>query len=494
MNESIRQKILASPQLPTLPAIAVEVLDLAQQDEVDVAQISKTIGRDPALAAKVLKTANSSFYGQTQAVATMGRALLVLGLQSVKTLVLSFSLLPTLQRGASDGFDATAFWRRTLHAATAARLLARRVGNVPEEESFLATLLADIGVLVLSRAYGAEYDAVHAAARSHDELAKAERAAFGVTHAEAGALLAETWRLPPVLVEPIARHIAPGCTPDPQLKRIAQVVGLAGRCADVFVDGVPEPAVVDVRAELERTFAIRAADADALLADVAAATREIATLFEVNLGAGVDLDAVLKRASETLVDLTLRSQQQASTLVQQNEALKVRASTDRLTTLANRAQFDDEIDAEFARTDCPDNTFALVMIDVDKFKSVNDRFGHDVGDAVLARVGAILRAHARPSDLAARFGGEELALLLRDTSRASAAQIAERLRAAVAAAPIPAGSHPIPVPISVGVACVEPGSPLTQPAHLVKAADLAMYKAKHSGRNNVKVFALARAA
>ena len=489
MTDEIRKKLLASSQLPTLPAIAVEVLELAQCEEVDLAQIAKTISRDPALTARILKTVNSSFYGRAHAVSTVSHALVLLGLQAVKTLVLGFSLVPTLMASKRAGsFDRMTYWRRTLHTATAARLLAVRAGiAAQQEEAFLAALLADVGVLVLDRVLGDEYGTVHAHATSHANLASLEDAAFGVSHPEVARLLVEQWQLPPLLVEPIAFHHAPTAASSPPLAKLSAIVGLAGRCGDVFVDAEPDEAVCQVRAEFARLLAPTSADADALLAEIAVSTREVATLFEVNVGATIDLDAVLKRANDTLVDFTLRSQARATELAEQNAVLKTRATTDRLTGLANRARFDEVMAEHFAAAE---GVLSLVMFDVDRFKSVNDRHGHDAGDAVLTHLGTILRQLTRPSDLAARYGGEELALVLPKTTRADASQIAERLRLAVANAPAQCGTITIPLTVSLGVATREPGSPLREPAHLIKAADLAMYKAKHSGRNNVKVFAL----
>ena len=496
MNEAIRQTILSSTQLPTLPAIAVDVLEMAQRAEVDLGEIARTISRDPALSARLLKTVNSSFYGRSHAVATISHALVILGLQAVKTLVLGFSLVPALSKEKAGAFDHMGYWRRSIYAATAARLLATRLGlQAQQEEAFLATLLADIGMLVLDRAVGKQYgDAIAAAGGSHAALFEAERATLGIDHAEAAALLAENWRLPPVLIEPIAFHHAPARASAP-LARLAQLVGAAGRCADVFVDADAGAAANACRVDLEASFKMSAADADVLLGEIATATREAAALFEINLGKTIDLAAVLKQANETLVEFTLASQMKASALAEQNEVLKQKAIVDRLTGLANRARFDEVLAEQFARATAVGGgapPLSLVMIDVDKFKSVNDQHGHDGGDAVLAAMGKLLNAAVREcgDDCAARYGGEELALVLPNTPRAAAATIAERLRQAVEANVVQSGATTLRVTISLGVATVEAGSPFRLPAHLIKAADLAMYKAKHSGRNNVKVFSL----
>jgi diguanylate cyclase (GGDEF)-like protein len=130
------------------------------------------------------------------------------------------------------------------------------------------------------------------------------------------------------------------------------------------------------------------------------------------------------------------------------------------------------------------------MLDLDKFKTVNDRYGHQTGDQVLRAIGALLKSAARAQDLAARYGGEEMVLVLPGTTRPTAAAVAESIRRAIAAKPIKCGNAALPVTASLGVATFEPGGPLRESGHLLKAADMGVYAAKSAGRNCVKIFAL----
>jgi two-component system, cell cycle response regulator len=491
MNEQLISRIRQCPNLPSLPAIALQVLDLAQRAEVDITEIARVISKDPALSSKILRTVNSSFYGRSQHVSTVSHSLVILGLQSVKTLVLGFSLVSNLSKTKSKGFKHIAYWRRSIFAATAARTIAARIHLVQQEEAFLVALLMDIGMLVLDQVLGEQYGAVIDAAPSHEMLAAAEEQALQLNHAEVGRLLAEQWKLPPILTVPMAAHHDPKVLKDPSLKKLAELVNVAGRCADVFVDENAAPAIAHVRTLCKEHFGMD--DADALLSEIGGRTKEVATLFEINIGGASEYDAILKRANETLVEITLQSQQLFSTLKQQNKQLKVAASTDALTALANRAHFDIFLAEHFDRAMMTGTPLALLLMDVDKFKSVNDKFGHPAGDQVLRVLGKLLRSAAKPHELAARYGGEEIALILPGTTRAAAAKTAEIIRRAIEAKPVTFDKHSIPVTASIGVAVFEPGCPFRQVAQLVKAADLAVYNAKHSGRNCVKVFSLSPA-
>lgn len=476
----------------------MQVLQLAQKADVDIAEIARIISRDPALSSKILRTVNSSFYGRSQHVSTVSHALVILGLQSVKTLVLGFSLVTNLMKNnKGKGFKHLSYWKRSIYAATAARTLAAKVGLVQQEEAFLAALLTDIGMLVLDQVLGEEYGDLHSRLQSHEDLGAAEQQMLGMTHAEVGGILANQWKLPPLLTTPILCHHSPDKVTDPALRKLTELARLAGRCADVFVDELPAQAITDVRLWCKTQFQLNEPDCDTLLDEIGTRTREVASLFEINIGSATNYEAILKKANEALVEITLQSQQQATTLKQQantlqqiNQQLKRQATTDTLTGLSNRARLDQFLADQLAQALLQRKPLALLLLDLDRFKLVNDKYGHPAGDEVLRSLGRLLATATRSQDLAARYGGEELVLILPGTARATAAAIAESIRRAIASRPIPYGEIMLPVTTSIGVAVFEPDGPLRHAAHLLKAADLAVYAAKHAGRNCVRVFAL----
>jgi diguanylate cyclase (GGDEF)-like protein len=490
MNEQLIQKIRQCPSLPSLPSIAVQVLDLAQKADVDIAEIARIISKDPALSSKILRTVNSSFYGRSQHVSTISHALVILGLQSVKTLVLGFSLVTNLTKNKSRGFKHITYWKRSIFSATAARSIANKINLVQQEEAFLAALLQDIGMLVLDQVVGDEYGVVHEKIKAHRELCDVEQQSFSMTHAEVGGILAEQWKLPPLLSVPISHHHNAAGVTDPSLKKLTEVVELSGRCADVFVDQEAAQAIASVRKTFLDSYQMPEDQADALLADIGKRTKEVASLFEINVGSTQEYEAILKKANEALIEITLQSQRQATTLQQINIQLKEQATTDALTALANRARFDQFLAEQFALAVKLGRPLSLVLLDIDKFKSINDKFGHPAGDQVIRVIGKLLKTAARQQDLAARYGGEEMALLMPGTARNTAATVAETVRRAIGARPVQHEKLTIPVTASFGVVTFEPGMPFSQPAQILKCADLALYNAKHSGRNCVKVFSL----
>jgi diguanylate cyclase (GGDEF)-like protein len=168
------------------------------------------------------------------------------------------------------------------------------------------------------------------------------------------------------------------------------------------------------------------------------------------------------------------------------------AVTDSLTGLSNRRHFDQELARELQRSARFTRSTALVMMDLDDFKSFNDRFGHPTGDEVLRALAKLLQTNVRGVDTAARYGGEEFVVILPESSVDAASRMAERLRAEVALMPLRLALEPAPVTservtISLGVALAPQHA--DTPAGLVRAADMALYAAKHDGKNRVALFA-----
>ena len=234
LDRDILDRVLSSPRLPSLPAVSVEVINLAQQD-VNMERIADTLRHDPALSSKILKTANSAMYGQSQTISTITRALLVLGLGAVKTLALGFSLVATLKRPGDASFDHVGYWRRSLYTATAARTLSQHLRTARREEAFLGGLLQDLGMVAMNQALGDAYAVVvQQAGADHASLGPLEQDAFGIGHAEVGAALAEKWNLPPMLVAPIRFHENPDAAGD-DVCALARCVALGNRVAEIFL-------------------------------------------------------------------------------------------------------------------------------------------------------------------------------------------------------------------------------------------------------------------
>jgi diguanylate cyclase (GGDEF)-like protein len=169
-----------------------------------------------------------------------------------------------------------------------------------------------------------------------------------------------------------------------------------------------------------------------------------------------------------------------------HHTIQRQAMTDDLTGLVNRRRFLEALDGEIVRAEGLGTPVSIVLVDLDHFKLVNDRFGHQAGDEVLRQFAVRALAHLRDVDVAGRIGGEEFAVVVPETSAAGAAAVAERLRRSLSKLPLPAGADSALVTASFGVAERMPGEGGSE---LLRRADAALYQAKREGRNRVVVAA-----
>jgi diguanylate cyclase (GGDEF)-like protein len=195
----------------------------------------------------------------------------------------------------------------------------------------------------------------------------------------------------------------------------------------------------------------------------------------IDVGPIFDERGQLVAVVETLHDMTAKKQIEAE--------LTALADSDALTSIANRRTFDRRLSEEWGRADRSKSPVSLLLIDLDRFKRCNDSFGHAVGDRCLRQVAEAIGHETRGAgDLAARFGGDEFAALLPNTSLEPAMSIAERIRRAVERADLPAGGGPHEARLTVSIGAASSGDFMSSEA-LLAAADAALYRAKRSGRN-----------
>jgi two-component system, cell cycle response regulator len=224
------------------------------------------------------------------------------------------------------------------------------------------------------------------------------------------------------------------------------------------------------------------------------AEEEVIQAFE----AGVD-DYVTKPVNERAVRARMRAalhyvqlretwerdraqlKQFAAALATTNRRLQHAAHTDLLTGLPNRRAGLDILNHAWSTAARSGQMVAVMMVDVDHFKSINDTHGHAVGDKVLVELGKVIRSAVRSDDQVCRLGGEEFLVVCQDTDVSATLQVAERLRANVLGTPINVNGVQIQATVSIGIACKEPA--MADVDELVKAADKALYGAKHAGRN-----------
>ncbi len=197
------------------------------------------------------------------------------------------------------------------------------------------------------------------------------------------------------------------------------------------------------------------------------------------------LQDALDDSRRALEDALRREQALINKLRSDNDLLLKQVVTDPLTHLYNVRYFHQFIGDEFKIAQRYGHPLALLMLDLDHFKQVNDRYGHPMGDVVLQQTGAIFRQTVRGADVVARTGGEEFAVILPRAARQAAHESAERIRQTLAGHTFDTGSTQLQVTCSIGLACYREDSDVTSPHHLIYFADQALLTAKQAGRDRV---------
>jgi diguanylate cyclase (GGDEF)-like protein len=497
MQQQLVNKLATCPTLPSLPAVAVELVQRCRRDDFDLMEVSNLLSKDPALAAKVLSVANSTLFAGVNKITTVSRAVMRLGTNTVMTLALSFSLV-RVKKSPKTAFDYTSFWKRALVAAAASKRLAREV-PVDGEEAFLAGLFQDIGMLALAEVMKADYVKVaQASGGDHLKLAAGEREKFGADHAEVGGWLAERWNLPDNIKHSALASHDPSAVPAdaPAKPGLVPCVAVAGRIADIWAEG-DRTVATEGAAELAQQLLGLASDKFAeVLTDVATAIPDVSSLFEVKVGDRKAVQGVLDQAKEALVAISLRSaekaimaQAAAETLAREKKQVEEKAARDGLTGLLNRTNLDNVLRRAFETAVDTGGVLSVVFCDIDHFKSINDNHGHGTGDRVLQAVARILEMSVRQGDIAGRYGGEEFVLVLPGTPANGAVIMAERVRERVSQLEFPLDDGgTLRMTISLGIATRDERWRAPDPQALLKAADSCLYAAKRGGRNRVISF------
>jgi two-component system, cell cycle response regulator len=185
------------------------------------------------------------------------------------------------------------------------------------------------------------------------------------------------------------------------------------------------------------------------------------------------------------VKIHLKIKRLQDELRQANEILLEVSNTDHLTGLYNRRYLMDALDREFTRSKRSGSFLSVLLLDVDNFKEINDRFGHYGGDLVLTETASILQQELRSYDTAVRYGGDEFFAMISDVSLQEAAAIADRVRMSIESSRFPGEMEDVRISFSIGVA-VHPGTGVESVEDLIREADNALYRAKKNGRNRVE--------
>jgi diguanylate cyclase (GGDEF)-like protein len=484
--------------LPSPPTVAVKILNAVNQDEDALSKLGEIIATDPALTVKLLKIANSCIFRGNTAVNNINKAIPLLGTNIIKNIALSFVICDQFNKGNEPFFNFNLFWQRSIVTAVAAEKL-NKLTSHNNEDIYISALLLHLGMIIIAQAKGLEYKNLCRDARLVEKkLEEAELEHYGYSHFQVTYALLQNWNIPREICELILLHPSPEQIPE-KLKKSSAILNYAEQIASICMDSEVALKARLLTEELNRELGIGTDQIHELYDQVATDSKQILTDFELETTqmhaysdllqqANLELSKLNFSNEQLILELTetrAKSDRLACELFKANSQLRELAYCDALTGLYNHRYFHESLAIELSRAARYHSSFSLLLFDIDHFKKVNDSLGHQAGDRVLANVAKAINKGLRPSDLIARYGGDEFAVILPETDKAGAKVFAARLRRGVEGIATLIDDQEIHITISIGICSISNPSDQVSKESIIAAADKGLYLSKQNGRNKM---------
>ena len=471
-------------RLPTLPGVAMRILQAMGRDTPNIMEISEIISLDAPLSARLLKMVNSPFYGLANKITSVYQAMVYLGLNTVKNLALSFSLIKTFEHKNKSSFDYVQFSKDSLVGAIAAKLIAEKTNRKHGENAFFLGLLQNIGMPIMAESMPAQYDEVIMKTKSNAaSLHEIESHLLGFNHMEVGEYVTHAWGLPANLTVPIGVHHIPGrlTSVSDDIEPLTKTLHLSSLYINLFNGSDTKANNADIEKYVQAYELNSVINNSATVMEITEGIKSIFPIFEIKIDEKkyIDIIETARYESEKLSSDLLNQLHNQSECLNQ---LTQQVCLDGMTQLYNHKSFLEILHQEISRTNRYRTPLSIIIADVDHFKSVNDFFGHQAGDHALKCVSSHLKKLLRDSDHIARYGGEEFGIILPMTTLKEAIQAAERLRKSIESEKVVYRERAISVTMSFGIASLENNRQIDVEG-LIKMADEALYDAKNTGRN-----------
>lgn len=493
--------------LPSMPGTVIKLLQMFADPDVCLSSIVDTIKTDPALAGRILKAANSSAVGASQEVSDLRRAATLLGKKTVSTLALSFSLADKSIANGEHAELFESFWNQSIVTGVAASVLSERYGSVQCDEAFLVGLLCRIGRLGAITFAPDQFTALAELSRkSGTNLDSKLLLDLGMCCEELTLQYMRAWKLPRSFVQLVsemqeasqrdcsrAQNTAPTAPSDgldaSTTLRVAAAIGefIAGNNTGI--------ALATIHELMDLVLADSDESVDALIDDVMAEFSTYAEMLDVaqdTFPTAAELHAqAMTHLTEVMLapdnesDLSEDATSEVDWLKHRVSHLTEQLTLDTMTSLHNRAYFDMQLEKRIAIARLSHRQLAVLFLDINEFKQVNDVHGHDVGDAVICSVAASLKTITRKDDVVARYGGDEFVILCEVSEITGFDAQAERITAGTTNLVAKCRDLVIDVSLAIGGAIGVPDDRADFGERLLRESDEAMYAAKQSRCNPV---------
>ncbi len=492
--ELVRKKIQSLNYLPTTVGVAMKLIAMGQDPEAHPAEYAQIISSDAGLSAKILALANSSWFGVRNRVTRPQVAVSLMGLGTVRTLAISYCLTGLHHELRLNAEESKWFWSASICKAIAARMIVGATDIKLSEEAFAAAIFQDIAIPVMYSVARKQMDQLLTDPKieCHKRL-QIERDIFSMDHTEAGQLLAVHLDLPTCFQDMIRHHHGRA-----ELNDVVDVqpMSVALYIASLLPHRVGVWHKGDMN-KLEKAIGqlppqhlngmnlqdfLRAVDHEyktmCQQLDYDSEHISLTELMEQAVKEIADNTTRLVGTVQELMNQAAAAGQELHQLMSETNHLEKAAVSDALTGVLNRHGFESYGKEILGQIATDPRGFALLYMDLDGFKKLNDTHGHAAGDAALKRFAETAGRTLRQGDLLARLGGDEFVIMLVGLNDQEASRIAQRLLDNVRQSN---QGHSLALGLSIGVLWIQPNGEVYSLEALVHATDKLMYQAKRSG-------------
>ena len=499
IDKNLEAQLKNCSNLPSLPAVAIKIIEASKDPDIGLNEVASLISSDPAIAAKLLKMANSPLYSRRRTVSNLREALTLLGFNASLSVALSFSLFHELKSDSRLSYNHDIYWKRSILSAEIARMLGARLCLSHLEDLFLSGLLQDIGILVLDSLPAAIIAEPDELPHSHDQHVQLEQQQLGTDHSHIGAWLLKSWNFPQQMVNAVLyshtlinKEVGDNLTDN----KFHTCLSFSGSLADLWLDENPNELL---QSTLEAAEILLGLDKDAFHDLITAINNQLETisnLFEINLLDEIQRGRLLDEARELTMERSVQFIKQAEeakrklqSVTEQVIDIKRSNELDHLTGVYNRKYIDQLLATEYESANQNKWPLSLAFIDVDNFKGINDTHGHLVGDNVLISIAQFFSQNLRKTDVLARYGGDEFILTLPGaTSEIAESMLNRLLKLYSEQLKVRIDGQLVAPTVSIGIASHIDKNDFATLKDFVRAADKALYKAKAAGRNCLAVY------
>ena len=515
-----------STTLPSMPAAVLRLLQVYSDPDVAVNEVVDILRTDPALSSRILKAANSSIVSAGRPTSELKRAAMLLGKKTVTTLALSFSLE---DQSLADGGQSKLFqqyWLQSFVTGIASSVLAKKYGCVNADEAFVVGLLSRIGRLGALSFAGDEYTAaMNQSEQSGQEVDRVDIESLGASCEQLTQNYLAAWNLPDQFRDQIAAMTASadedraGFADTRELKSELQpgeLFRLANAAGNLYVGENAGIALATLHELLEGLGPNSGQLLDEVMADILDEFSSYADMLDMPTDSIETAASLRDQAASQLIEITMLANQESQADQSQHSEKPTDASRvgdhadgshdsteqmhcemdwlrrrvddlarqltiDPMTKVFNRQYFDRQLENVIAKCRTNEVPASLLFVDVNKFKIINDTYGHQAGDSVICTVANALASNVRKDDIVARYGGDEFVVLCQTNDTSGLDAQASRLSNQLATLCATHEGQKFPISLAIGGATGIPETASDFARRLLHEADLAMYEAKQGG-------------